>query len=90
MAITFIYTFKYDDMRSFGIQLGLLSLAFYGLVNASLTISFVSPYRKHFISTFILPWLKPLLKKLGLQRWLNETTTKVVNIQVATIVTRSV
>lgn len=46
-------------------QLGLLGFVFYGFANSLLTIVFVSPYRAHCSSTFILPWLRPLMTKTG-------------------------
>jgi hypothetical protein len=44
------------------VQMGLLGIVLYGLLNSLLTIIFISAYRRHFLDVFIFPWLKPLLR----------------------------
>lgn len=65
----------------------LIGWPLYGLVNQVLTISFVSPYRQHFISTFIVSWLKPLLTRFGMQRWMPFDSTASVNVSIQMVST---
>lgn len=48
--------------KKYLVDISLLCIMFYGLSNTALMIGFISPYQKHFLSVFIFPWLKPLLK----------------------------
>jgi hypothetical protein len=46
--------------------MGYLGFAFYGVANASLTIAFIKPFRDDCKETLILPWMRPILKLVGL------------------------
>jgi hypothetical protein len=48
------------------VQMGYLSFIFYGAANSSLTIIFIKPFRDHFYEKLILPWLRPILRLVGL------------------------
>ncbi|KAI6222263.1 hypothetical protein M3Y95_00966400 [Aphelenchoides besseyi] len=51
-------------------EAALAMITMYGPLNSIFTIFFVSPYRQYTYKLFILPWLRPLLFGLGLQRLL--------------------
>lgn len=54
-----------EMFSSLSIKLGILTLSFYGMLNALLSIFFVTPYRQHFYRNFILSWFQPLFKCFG-------------------------
>jgi hypothetical protein len=43
-----------------------IGLALYGMANELLTIFFISPYREHFLKTFVFSWFIPLVRIVGL------------------------
>jgi hypothetical protein len=73
---TIVITLLQVNANRFSVQIGLLGIMVYGLSNCLLTIGFIGNYRRHFLDTFIFPWLRPLSRFFGFKQ-----STVVTNLQ---------